>query len=54
MTLSVVKEARGTSSADNNRALSNGRSGEDKYSSVERTRIRNGGSKEGLLCNKGG
>jgi len=43
MTLSVAEEAN-TSSAGDNRAYSDGRSGEDECGSVERARIEDGGS----------
>jgi len=43
MTLSVAEEAN-TFLAGNNRAYSDGRSGEDKCSDVERARTENGGS----------
>ena len=52
MTTSVTEEAN-TPSAGDNRACSNGRSGEDKCSSVKRARDKtgNGGfSKTELLC----
>ena len=49
MTLSVAEKAT-TSSAGNNRACSNGRSGENKCGDVERAGTKNGGSsKKGPL-----
>ena len=52
MTLSIVEEAA-TFSADDNRACSNGRGGENKCSGSEETRTENGGSKKRPLCNGG-
>jgi len=55
MTPSVAEETT-TSSADDNWACSDGRSGEDEYSNSERVggRTRYGGSsKTGPLCNGG-
>jgi len=53
MTLSVAKEAN-TSSAGDNRACSNGRSGEDECSSSERVETGNRGSKKEPLYDGGG
>jgi len=54
ITLSVAEEANAFSAGDN-RACSNGRSKENKYSSGERIRTRNGGfSKKRPLYNGSG
>ena len=54
MTFSVVEEANAFSAGDN-RAYSNGRNRENKYSSGKRIRTRNGGfSKKGPLYNGNG
>ena len=46
MTTSVAEEAGNASPAGNNRARSNGRSGENECSGCERVRAGNGGTKE--------
>ena len=56
MTISMAKEVTASSAGDN-RACSNGRSGEDEYGSGERAEGRTehrGFSETGLLCNRSG
>jgi len=54
MTLSMAEEARSISSAGDNRAHSNRRSGKNKYSDSEGTEARDRDPKKRSLYNGGG
>jgi len=52
MTTSVVEKTGNASPAGDNRAHSNGRSGENKCGGCEKVRAGNRGTKEEPLCNR--